>query len=314
MRPISICVLAASAAVATCAHADDYYVYLLVGQSNMNGYGYVSELPKPLNTEIEGARIFLGQLKEDQRPVDGAGHWSPVIPGLGKGAETGNEALTPSDRFGPELTFAARMRDLRPSENVAIIKYAKGGSGLDVRRAGSGTWDPHDTRGEGPTRGINQYDHALATIDRALKARDIDGDGEEDTLIPAGIVWMQGETDATDKSAADDYAENLAEIAELFRAALRRDDLPFVIGRITDSKKDAPRAERMWPFADIVRQAQEKVSLEDGHALLVTNTDTYGYSDAAHYDTKGYIDLGKQFAEAVHTLRMKAEHQNAPSE
>lgn len=314
IKPLAVAATALGSLITTGAQADDYYVYLLVGQSNMNGYGSVSELPPQLNTEIEGARIFLGQLKEDQRPVDGAGHWSPVIPGLGKGAETGNEALTPSDRFGPELTFAARLRDLRPSENVAIIKYAKGGSGLDVRRAGSGTWDPHDTRGEGALKGINQYDHALATIDRALKVRDIDGDGEPDNLIPAGIVWMQGETDATDKSAADDYAENLAEIAELFRAALRRDDLPFVIGRITDSKKDAPRAERMWPFADIVRQAQEKVSLEDGHALLVTNTDTYGYSDAAHYDTKGYIDLGKQFAEAVHTLRMKAENQNAPSE
>jgi hypothetical protein len=38
-------------------------------------------------------------------------------------------------------------------------------------------------------------------------------------------------------------------------------------------------------------------------AALVTTTDTYGYSDPWHYDSSGYLDLGKQFAVAMHGLQ-----------
>jgi hypothetical protein len=36
----------------------------------------------------------------------------------------------------------------------------------------------------------------------------------------------------------------------------------------------------------------------DPHAELVTSTDGYGYSDPAHYDSAGYLDMGEKFAEA----------------
>lgn len=291
--------LAALLVIASCAHADDYHVYFLAGQSNMDGYGMVSELPATLHNEVPGVRIFLGQVKNDAQPATGAGLWTAMTPGLGSGARTDGVTLTPGDRFGPELTFAARIRELRPTEKIAIIKYAKGGSSLDDRVAGWGTWDPHDAR----TDGINQYDHALATIDAAMRTQDIDGDGEPDRLMPAGILWMQGETDATNAQTSNDYEHNLREITELFRAALRRDDLPMVIGRISDSKASQPAEERVWQFGDVVRTAQQQVADADPHAALVTSTDGYGYSDAAHYDTAGYIDLGRQFAEAMNALR-----------
>lgn len=291
--------LAALLVIASCAHADDYHVYFLAGQSNMDGYGMVSELPPTLNNEVPSVRIFLGQVKNDGQPATGTGLWTALTPGLGTGARTDGVTLTPGDRFGPELTFAARLRELRPTEKIAIIKYAKGGSSLDVRVADWGTWDPHDAR----TDGINQYDHALATIDAAMRTQDIDGDGEPDRLIPAGILWMQGETDATNPQTANDYEHNLREMTELFRAALRRDDLPMVIGRISDSKASLPAEQRVWRFGDVVRTAQQQVADTDPHAALVTTTDTYGYSDFAHYDTAGYIDLGRQFAEAMNALR-----------
>jgi len=157
------------------AHADDYYLYFLAGQSNMDGYGLVNELPESLAGEVDGVFIFLGQIKNDGLPVTGTGTWTPLIPGLGAGSRTDAEAVTPSERFGPELTFAHHLRQLRPGEKIAIIKYAKGGSSLDVRRPPAGTWDPHDTRGTGELRGVNQYDHALATIANATHTHDIDG-------------------------------------------------------------------------------------------------------------------------------------------
>ncbi len=291
------------AAIALClaaaAHADDYYLYFLGGQSNMDGYGQISELPDDLKGEVDGARIFLGQITQDTQPVTGLGLWAPLTPGFGGGAKTDGNAVTLGDRFGPELTFASRLRELRPNEKIAIIKYAKGGSSLDVRQSGWGTWDPHDARADG----INQYDHALAAIDTATKVTDIDGDGTPDRLIPAGIVWMQGETDATTEATASDYRDNLAEMAELLRAALRKDDLPFIIGRISDSHAGPVEGQPVWEFGEIVRTAQQQVAETDPYAAIVTTTDDYGYSDRAHYDTGGYIDLGRAFAEAINALR-----------
>ena len=43
----------------------------------------------------------------------------------------------------------------------------------------------------------------------------------------------------------------------------------------------------------------------DPHAEIVTTTDNYDYSDPYHYDTEGYIDLGIEFAKAMHELRSR---------
>ena len=134
---------------ASLAHADTYYVYLLAGQSNMDGYGYNNQLPVELRGEVEGVRIFLGEHHEDLKPAEAVGLWSGLRPGFGTQAKTDGKEVTHGDRFGPELTFARHIRELRPSEKVAIIKYARGGTSIDARAQNWGVWDPHDTRGEG---------------------------------------------------------------------------------------------------------------------------------------------------------------------
>jgi hypothetical protein len=41
------------------------------------------------------------------------------------------------------------------------------------------------------------------------------------------------------------------------------------------------------------------IVIEDKNAILVESTLNYNYSDKYHYDTEGYIDLGKEFAIAI---------------
>jgi hypothetical protein len=162
---------------------------------------------------------------------------------------------------------------------------------------------------EGGGKGVNQYDHFLATLRYALRVDDIDGDGENDTLIPAGIVWMQGESDANyTLEIAKRYEDNLKRIMDLIRAALRVDDLPVVIGRISDSGKGEDDG-KVWDHGETVRAAQVAFVKKDGHAELVTATDNYKYSDPWHYDSAGYIDLGRQFAEAL----VRIENRPAPA-
>jgi hypothetical protein len=287
------------------AAAREYKVFYLGGQSNMDGFGTVSELSEALNKPVDGVMIFHGNMAGDAVPVDGRGSWAPLKPGHGWGYKTDGKSATYSERFGVELTFSRRMKELLPGVHIAIIKYSRGGTSIDQEAAGgAGCWEPDFQGGEGEGKGINQYDHFLATIRNAMAVEDIDGDGERDTLVPAGIVWMQGESDAgRTAEIAGRYEANLKRLMDLIRAALRKDDLPVVIGRISDSGMDDRQKDgKVWNHGETVRNGQAAFVEKDARAALVTSTDRYGYSDPWHYDTEGFIDLGRKFAEAMAAL------------
>ena len=226
-----------------------------------------------------------------------------IAPGHGVGYTSDGMTAIYSDRFGVELSFARTLRELEPGANIAIIKYSRGGTSIDCGAADRfGCWDPDYP--DPTSTGVNQYDHFLATVRNAMTVADIDGDGQPDTLVPRGIIWMQGESDAAHgEEIARRYEANLERLMDLVRAALWVDDLPVVIGRISDSGRDEEEKDgKVWNDGEIVRQAQASYVAEDPCSALVTSTDAYGYSDPWHYDSAGYLDLGKQFAIAVHGL------------
>lgn len=278
--------------------ATDYYVYYLGGQSNMDGYGYTKDLPKELSDKMKNIMIFHGNTAKDNEAIDGKGIWAPLQPGHGAGFKSDGVTNQYSDRFGLELTFAQHIQKLNPDKKIAIIKYSRGGTSIDSTAAGDfGCWDP-DFEGK---NGINQYDHFLATLNNAFSVSDIDGDGEADRLIPAGILWMQGESDAGSEEVAMKYYSNLKRLLDLIRAALRSDDLPVAIGMISDSRNDDDKM--VWNYLDLVQYAEVKYTREDKKAALVISTENYDYSDKWHYDSNGYIDLGKKFAESLESIK-----------
>ena len=284
-------------------------LYYLGGQSNMDGYGFVDELPGDRRGPVKDVMIFHGNTAADGSEVDGRGLWAQLRPGHGRDFASDGQTRTYSDRFGIELTFARRMLEVEPEANIAIIKYSRSGTSIDPRAADQfGCWDPDYSA----ANGVNQYDHFLATLRHAFADGDIDDDGEPDTLVPAGILWMQGESDAAHgEEIARRYEANLKRLMDLIRAALRQDDLPVVIGRISDSGQDADG--KVWDHGNIVRNAQAMFVRNDRAAALVTTTDRYGYSDKWHYDTAGYIDLGRQFARALVGLHKQVEQQRVRS-
>ncbi len=290
------------------ANATDFYVFYLGGQSNMDGFGQVSELPNELQGEVTGVPIFHGNTQPDGKLVDGRGVWTTLRPGHGYGFTSDDKTVNYSDRFGVEVTFARKMQELMPDKRIALIKYSRGGTSIDEAAAGGfGCWEPDFEQGEGDGQGINQYDHFLATIRHATADSDINDDSEPDRLIPAGIIWMQGESDAAHTAEiADRYESHLKRLMDLLRAALRSDDLPVILGRISDSGRDDNDGQ-VWDHGETVRTAQASFAEKDGHATLVTSTDEYAYSDPWHYDTAGYVDLGEKFAEAMHKLLARVE-------
>ena len=74
--------------------------------------------------------------------------------------------------------------------------------------------------------------------------------------------------------------------------------------RISPSGGTQPPAPAAFAFVPLSQAAFVR---DDACAALVTTTDGYDYSDKWHYDTAGYIDLGRQFAEALAGLETPAD-------
>jgi hypothetical protein len=306
MKTIARCLLIAGFALLQygCATVEQqpttYKLYYLGGQSNMEGFGYTDQLPESAAVASQDVMIFTGQMALDNETHGGVGIWQALQPGFGMGFETDGVTNQFSNRFGPELLFGQTMAERSPGLKIAIIKYALGGSGL-AEGVGYGNWHPDFSKGAG----LNQYDHTLKTLRNAFAHADIDGDGVADRLVPSGIVWMQGEADAFhSQAAADEYRANIERLMSLLRAALRVDDLPLVIGKITDSGMAEDGT--VMDYIGTVQQAQQDFVSSDECAAYVTITDDLGYlDDGWHYDSDGFIRMGTAFAEAMIELEKK---------
>ena len=272
---------------------DVWKVYYFGGQSNMDGYGFNDQLPDSLKNRIPGSMIFNGKRDNQGSSKGGIGIWSPVEPGHGNMFQTDGTSNSLSEMFGPELSFAKKMTI--DGEKIAVIKYSFGGTAL-YPGAGYGDWYPDQQR-------RNHLDNALSTIKNAFDVADINGDGRLDRLIPSGIIWMQGESDAEhSREASRAYYGNLKNLINLLRASLRNEKLPVIIGKINDSHMTSNGGPTQ-PYIKIVHSAQKKFTEEDNCASYVTEIESYNFSnDAWHYDTDGFIKMGIAFAKAVKQL------------
>jgi hypothetical protein len=277
---------------------DRFRLFFLGGQSNMEGHGLNTELPDSLSTMTENVWIFHGYPTGDGNQKGGLGKWDNLKPGNGAGFTSDGVSNKLSYKFGPELSFGKKLEQLYPGEKIALIKYARGGSSIDSLAAREyGSWEIDFLNADG----INQFDHFLTTVKGALNSKDIDGNGIEDVLVPSGIIWMQGESDATmTEDIAQRYYTNLRRLMNLIRATFRDDNLPIIIGKISDSGLD--NKGKTWRYGELVQHAQEDYVRKDRNAAIVRDTKNYEYSDPWHYDSEGYIDLGIKFALAVFLL------------
>lgn len=285
-----------------------YKVYFLGGQSNMEGFGFTSQL-QDTSLLFPDVMIFTGQPALDNDSSGGKGMWQMLQPGFGTGYRSDGSVNTLSDRFGPELFLGKTLNEQSEGAHIALIKYTLGGSGL-TQGVGYGNWHPDFSENQG----INQYDHALSTLQNALYVHDINGDGKADRLIPSGIVWMQGEADAFDsQAAADAYRTNIERLMDLFRAALHTDDLPVVVGKVTDSGMADDGS--VMDYIETVQQAQQNFVRDDECAAFVTVTDSLGYlDDGWHYNTEGFIRMGTAFADAMMALENKCGNQTGAAD
>ena len=231
-------------------------VFLLAGQSNMQGQGVVSmDDPRDYNSG-KGNLVWSMTHSASKRLMrhlrDGSGAW--VVRDdveirykfrgkVRQGPLTiGYTGYGGSSHIGPELQFGHVVGD-GVEDPVLLIKTAWGGKSLHV------DFRPPGAAGETGafyTQMIAEIRQGLAE----LKARPYE---------LAGFVWMQGWNDMVSKPAIVEYADNLVHLSEDLRAEFDTPELPIVIGELGNGGPARPGS-RMQEFREAQRRGAERIA------------------------------------------------------
>lgn len=236
-------------------------VYLLGGQSNMDGWGYVTGLPPALQLAQDDVDIYWS----------GRGQWTGL-------AASASGSAWGVEYFGPEVLFGRTLADRLPEQQLSLVKHAVGGTDL------AECWNPGESR-EDPAQG-GCYQGFIQTVDAALAELDAQGVAYE----VAGMAWMQGESDAYNLDFSDAYGENLAHLIARVREDVSTPEMPFVMGQIDCIG---------CPYRDTVRDAQAQAAAASESVFMVATDDLPQNLDFLHFDASGQRTLGRRMAEAL---------------
>jgi hypothetical protein len=229
-------------------------IFLLAGQSNMKGAGAVPD------SQPDYDRMIFMSKANDQ--------WYSARHPLHTLCEPG--MMDEKAGVGPGIDFAAELLKQEDDVLIALVPCAKGGSWINL-------WLP-----EGEF-----YEKAISRVKKSLS------DFPEGTARLAGILWLQGESDAIENRYPD-YEEKLDRMVADFRDELGAPDLPFVACTIgsfirTTGKykygKEINKALLGLPDRVANTACVDARDLKDGHV-----------GDFMHYNTESHKLIGERYA------------------
>jgi len=260
-------------------------VYLIGGQSNATGQGYMVNIPEDFT--IDTTVLFFYS--------DGLGgggvsmQWGPLC-----------QASETADKFGVELSMGTVLKKQNPKQEIALIKHALSGSNLYAQ------WNPGNNSKDELNFGP-EYSKFVHTCEEALKGLRAGG------YVPTirAMVWQQGEGDARDIAGMENsynYGNNLRHFIKRVREQFSSPDMLFVYGYVI------PVPLERFTGREEVRTAQKNLDQDSGHPLalrgaFVVETDNLPLrkdepnspypNDRVHFNTYGILELGNRFANKI---------------
>ena len=248
-------------------------VWILAGQSNMQGEGDITEASRNSEPRIRAyymddkwavAEEPVGRVELSRHPAH-LNLLNPPVPSRARKNPSGHGAE-------PGLPFAIE-RFRQTGVPQGLLACAHGGTNMSQ-------WDPK-TRGEGYG---SLYGAMLERVRR---------NGGRVT----GMLWYQGCSDAVAARYAA-YEEATVAFFRAVRRDLRAPALPIAIVQlarlIAASDTDAP-------YWDTIRDAQRRMPRRLRHLLAVPALDL-SHQDSIHLDEPSQITLGRRLAQAMRTL------------
>ena len=195
----------------------------------------------------------------------------------------------------PEVSFTPAVESEFGKDNVIVVLDAEGAQPI---RRWYKKWKPKE--GNNPKVTGDLYDRLMKKVSAATKGK---------RLQTVTFIWMQGEEDAKQQHG-EVYAVSLKGVLDQLSHDLRRNDINFVVGRISDFDLE----DEKYFHWTLVRKAQVEVAEADPQGTWV-NTDDLNdgmsrmgmeFNNDLHYSAEGYVTLGKRFAEEAVALIKKS--------
>lgn len=305
-------IVAVAAVLAAPALAGDYTktgtgpvkVFLLIGQSNMNGRGDINTLKNKLIKDLPAE--YPATLMEMRKDV-----WILGANGDGISGQKDNKCLEPGfgqwKWFGPELSFGHKIGN-KFKEQVLLIKVIGGGTSLGKDWV-STTMSKRTGRPVGGMykRAIRETIEDLTGLDKLYH----DYKPEMGYQF-CGVFWCHGNADSGPFAA--EYGDNLADLINGLRADFAIADLPFIAAESLSS--NAPGEQFVKGVAMV--NAQQKnaqaaaIPAKSKINLMSASYKPYNASgDSTHWrwNSRAYIDVGNWAAELmIPMIKPEANH------
>jgi len=187
-------------------------------------------------------------------------------------------------------TFIPAINKAFPGDENIVVKLSRNGNPIS-------RWveEWQDENGDPGRKGSNgrHYRALMSMVQEKLGGK---------TPESVAFVWMQGEADAK-KGRTGVYKKSLGQLLAQLQKDFKRDDVIFVLGRISDWKNPQPDdPQKGTPGWDTIREVQVEFAEERPLSGWVDNDDLNGKHDGLHYPKEGYDTLGTRFAEKTINL------------
>jgi hypothetical protein len=116
-----------------------------------------------------------------------------------------------------------------------------------------------------------------------------------------GILWHQGENDATAQETIEIYYKQLQILFALFRNSIDNSELPIIIGELGSFSK----TDDNW---QAINSKIEEYVKTDPNSYLIKTNDLKDKGDRVHFDSEGQREIGKRFTVKYIKIEEKPAH------
>jgi len=250
----------------------NFFVFLCLGQSNMEGFPGIEQRDKgPVDERFQVlAAVDFPRLDRKK------GHWYPAAPPLCRPSS----GIGPADYFGRTLVSA-----LPPNIKVGVVNVSVAGCKIELfdrdnYQSYASTAPPWMAKII-ETYGGNPYAHLVEMAQLA----------QQDGVIK-GILLHQGESNTNDRqwpTKVQRIYENLIEDLNL-----NADVVPLLAGQVVDADQGGACAS----MNTIIDTLPETIP----NAHVVSSQGCAGRPDHLHFTPEGYRELGKRYAAVMLSL------------
>lgn len=272
------------------SHTSKTKVFLLAGQSNMDGRGDASKMTKQDKKELKLAQnnisyYYKGTTNNIKEPIiidgvlDVTDPWQYV-----------KKKFRIEKCFGPELFFGIELAKKYPEEKFLFIKRSEGGTSL------YGAWNPNWTLEKAQLKKEEHkrklYEDFIETVDSQLENL------QNGSYEIVGMLWVQGESDSGNRYGplpTETYAENLTSLINKVRVHYKVNDLPFLLLGVGSNKVISKMKETSINLSNVTLIERSFNSYDENFTPRYNHH--WNGKPANHYNYTGMKKIGQLFFE-----------------